>query len=36
MIAYPKQKVVVAILTNSDEVRYEEIHHRIAHMFFSE
>ena len=36
MIAYPQQKVVVAMLTNSDKVQYGEVHHRIAHLFFTE
>jgi CubicO group peptidase (beta-lactamase class C family) len=35
MIAYPEQEVIVVLLTNSDEVRYENAHHRIAHLFFS-
>ena len=34
LIAYPEQRIVVAILTNSDEVRYEQVHHLIAHLFF--
>ena len=34
LIAYPEQRVIVAILTNSDEVRYEQVHHTIAHLFF--
>lgn len=34
MVAYPEQSVIVVILTNSDDVRYEEVHQRIAHLFF--
>ncbi len=36
MIAYPEHKVIVAMLTNSDNVQYGEVHHQIAHLFFPE
>lgn len=34
LIAYPRERVIVAILTNSDNVRYGEVHHQLAHLFF--
>lgn len=36
MIAYPQQKVIVAMLTNSDRVQYGNVHHQLAHLFFSD
>ncbi len=34
LVVYPDQDVVVAILTNSDEVQYGDVHHQLAHLFF--
>ena len=34
LVVYPDQDIVVAILTNSDEVEYGDVHHQLAHLFF--
>lgn len=35
LIIYPEEEVVVAILTNSSNVNYRNVHHRIAHLFMN-
>ena len=34
LVVYPEQEVVVAILTNSDQVEYGDTHHQLARLFF--
>jgi serine beta-lactamase-like protein LACTB len=35
LIIYPAEEVVVAVLTNSSNVNYRNVHHRIAHLFMN-
>jgi len=35
LIVYPEEEVVVAMLTNSSNVNYGNVHHRIAHLFMN-
>lgn len=35
LIIYPEQEIVVAVLTNSSDVNYRNVHHRIAHLFMN-
>lgn len=35
LIIYPEEEVVVAVLTNSSDVNYRNVHHRIAHLFMN-
>ncbi len=33
LIIYPDQEIVVAVLTNSSDVNYRNVHHKVAHLF---